>query len=109
MNWFAVPPRVRDGHVRDETTQAAYLAELVDLYAAHGVHGCFVFTFAMPDFPHRPEDPEHDLDMAGFGVVKVTADGWERKAAFHELARRYATHGESSSSSPSSDRRTDVI
>ena len=91
MNWFAVPPRVRDGHVRDETTQAAYLAELVDLYAAHGVHGCFVFTFAMPDFPHHA-DPRQDLDMAGFGVVKVSPEDpsrWEPKEAFHEVARRY--------------------
>jgi hypothetical protein len=91
VNWFAVPPRVRDGHVRDETTQAAYLAELVDLYAAHGVHGCFVFTFAMPDFPHHA-DPRQDLDMAGFGVVKVSPEDpsrWEPKEAFHEVARRY--------------------
>ena len=47
----------------------------------------------MPDFPHRPDDPEQDLDMAGFGVVKVAPGEparWDRKAAFHELARLYA-------------------
>ena len=69
-------------------------------------------TYAMPDFPHRVDDPEHDLDMAGFGVVKVAADDpsrWERKAAFYELARLYATQGASSRSSPSTERRTDVI
>jgi hypothetical protein len=64
VNWFAVPPHVKDGHVRDERTQAAYLSELIDLYAARGVHGCFVFTFVMRDFPHRP-DSRHALDMAG--------------------------------------------
>jgi hypothetical protein len=54
------------------------------------VHGCFVFTFVMPDFPHHP-DPRHDLDMAGFGVVKALPDGrWEPKQAFAEVARRYA-------------------
>ncbi|WP_188194167.1 hypothetical protein [Nonomuraea sp. SYSU D8015] len=93
VQWFADEPRVKDGHVRDEHTQAAYLGELIDLYAAHGVHGCFVFTFAMPDFPHHP-DPRHDLDMAGFGVVKAPADdiwAWEPKEAFHEVARRYAS------------------
>jgi hypothetical protein len=92
VNWFADPPRVKDGYVRDERTQAAYLGDLIDLYATRGVHGCFVFTFAMPDFPHRA-DPRHDLDMAGFGVVKVSPDDpsrWEPKEAFHEVARRYA-------------------
>ncbi|MFB4318685.1 hypothetical protein [Actinomadura sp. 21ATH] len=90
VNWFADPPRVKDGHVRNERTQAGYLGELLDVYAAEGVHGAFVFTFSMPDFPHHP-DPRHDLDMAGFGVVKQAADapGWEPKEAFHEVARRY--------------------
>jgi hypothetical protein len=91
VNWFAQPPRVHDGQVRDEGVQAAYLGELIDLYADAGVHGCFVFTFAMPDFPHHP-DPAHDLDMAGFGVVKALPDGprqWAPKQAFGEVARRY--------------------
>ncbi|MFV2178855.1 hypothetical protein ACFHW2_41565 [Actinomadura sp. LOL_016] len=90
VNWFADPPRVKDGHVRDEHTQADYLAELIDLYTAEGVHGAFVFTFSMPDFPHHP-DPRHDLDMAGFGVVRQASDApdWEPKEAFHEVARRY--------------------
>jgi hypothetical protein len=93
VNWFSDQPHVRDGHLRDEGTQAAYLTELIDLYAAHGVHGCFVFTFAMPDFPHHPDDPRQDLDMAGFGVVKVHPGdvwSWEPKAAFHAVAQRYA-------------------
>ncbi|MFD0855672.1 hypothetical protein ACFQ07_25750, partial [Actinomadura adrarensis] len=93
VQWLAEQPRVKDGHVRDEQTQATYLGELIELYAAQGVHGCFVFTFAMPDFPHDP-DPRHDLDMAGFGVVKAPAGApwtWEPKEAFHEVARRYAS------------------
>jgi hypothetical protein len=91
VNWFAVPPRVRAGHVRDEGVQAAYLAELLDLYADAGVHGCFVFTYVMPDFPHHA-DPRQDLDMAGFGLMRVTpeAPGGVRKRAFAEVARRYA-------------------
>jgi hypothetical protein len=94
VKWFSDKPHVKDGHVRDEGTQAAYLTELIDLYAAHGVHGCFVYTFAMPDFPHHPGDPRQDLDMAGFGVVSVRPDDmwtWDPKQAFHKVADRYAT------------------
>ncbi|GAB2727108.1 hypothetical protein [Nocardia thraciensis] len=53
------------------------------------MHGCFVFTFAMPDFPHH-DDPHLDLDKAGFGIVAVTGDGARNpKKAYHEVARRY--------------------
>ncbi|MBV1939039.1 hypothetical protein KUF83_21130 [Streptomyces sp. BV286] len=89
VNWFADPPRIRGLHPRDETVQARYLGELIDQYDAEGVHGCFVFTFAMPDFPHH-DDPRADLDKAGFGVVAVAGDGTTRpKEAFHAVARRY--------------------
>jgi hypothetical protein len=89
VNWFATPPRIRGDHPRDEAVQARYLGELIDQYDAEGVHGCFVFTFAMPDFPHH-DDPQLDLDKAGFGVVATTEDGTSRpKEAFHEVARRY--------------------
>ncbi|WP_240929719.1 hypothetical protein [Streptomyces coryli] len=92
VNWFREPPRVREGHVRDEGTQAGYLGELIGLYEAAGVDGCFVYTFWSPEFTHDPLDPRRDLDMAGFGVVKIPAEGggWERKQAFEEVARRYA-------------------
>ncbi|WP_407564584.1 hypothetical protein [Streptomyces sp. 184] len=96
VQWFAEKPRVREGHVRDEGTQAAYLTELIDLYAERGVHGCFVYTFAMRDFPHSPDDPRHDLDMAGFGVVRF-AEGetkaWEKKEAYEAVAGRYGGIG----------------
>ncbi|WP_282703183.1 hypothetical protein [Streptomyces sp. CC219B] len=89
VNWFATPPRIRGDHPRDEAVQARYLGELIDQYDAEGVHGCFVFTFTMPGFPHH-DDPRLDLDKAGFGVVAVTGDGACRpKEAFHEVARRY--------------------
>jgi hypothetical protein len=89
VNWFAAYPHIRGDHPRDEAVQARYLGELIDQYDAGGVHGCFVFTFAMPDFHHH-NDPQMDLDKAGFGVVAVTEDGTSRpKEAFHEVARRY--------------------
>lgn len=89
VNWFAAPPRIRGDHPRDEAVQARYLGELIDQYEAEGVHGCFVFTYAMPDFP-RHDDPRLDLDRAGFGVMAVSDDGVRSpKVAFHEVARRY--------------------
>ncbi len=94
VNWFADPPRVRDGHVRDESTQAAYVGELIDLYAASGVEGCFVFTFVMPDFPHH-EDPSRDLDIGGFGIVAVPAgdaSDWRPKEGYRAVADGYRRH-----------------
>ena len=91
VNWFASPPRVKDGFSRDEGTQAKYLEELITLYSGRGVHGCFVYTFSMADFPHN-SDPQLDLDMAGFGVVKIPADDltqWEPKSSFATVARLY--------------------
>lgn len=92
VKWLGAQPSIRPGHVRDEEVQAAYLTELAGVYERAGLHGAFAFTFLLADFPHRPDDPEHDLDMAGFGVVKAApgdASSWERKAAFHALARIY--------------------
>ena len=93
VNWFAATPHIRGDHPRDETVQARYLSELIDQYNAEGVHGCFVFTFVMPDFPHR-DDPRLDLDKAGFGIVAVCeTTGRRPKAAFHAVAQRYGdTH-----------------
>lgn len=89
VDWFADPPRIRGDHPRDESVQARYLGELLELYDAEDIHGCFVFIFAMPDFPRR-DDPGLDLDKAGFGVMAVTDDGgYQRKEAFAEVARHY--------------------
>jgi hypothetical protein len=93
VNWFADPPRLRRGTARNEAVQAGYLDALLGLYRERGVHGAFVFTFAMPGFPHSG-DPVYDLDAAGFGVVRTAGDdpsSWEPKEAFHTVARRYRT------------------
>ncbi|ADB35869.1 conserved hypothetical protein [Kribbella flavida DSM 17836] len=93
VNWFATPPRIKDGYRRDEATQAAYLEDLIGVYSRTGVHGCFVYTFSMADFPHW-SDPLFDLDMAGFGVVRIPAGDpatWEPKQAFATVARLYAS------------------
>lgn len=88
-----LPARLTGSHVRDEREQAAYLVELLDLFADVGVDGAFANTFARYDLPHRA-DPDEDYDMASFGVVKVleAAAGdvpWEPKAAFTALAAAY--------------------
>jgi hypothetical protein len=95
VDWLADPPRIRGEHPRDEAVQARYLTELIDLYDTEGVHGCFVFTFAMPDFPHKG-DPGLDLDKAGFGLLAVSEDGTRRrKAAFNAVADRFRSRGPS--------------
>jgi hypothetical protein len=75
--------------------QARYLGDLIDLYAASGVAGCFAFTFAMRAYP-RSADPRQDLDRAGFGLVAFAEDGspWVPKEAFHAVAQRYRAAAE---------------
>ena len=90
------PLRPDGEYARDEGGQAGYLRELLEVFEAEGVDSAFVFTFALHDYPHRPEgDPRDDLDLASYGIVKVLEDGhgqtysdmaWEPKAAFRLLA-----------------------
>ncbi|MCK7627807.1 hypothetical protein MUU72_32755 [Streptomyces sp. RS10V-4] len=93
------PLRLDGTHVRDEAGQAAYLRELLEAFDAGGIDSAFVFTFALYDFPHRPDgDPRDDLDLASYGIVKVLEDRtgtsypglpWEPKAAFTTVADHY--------------------
>jgi hypothetical protein len=83
--------RVKDGYVRDEDEQAAYLREVLEIFEAEGVDGAFVYLFALNNYPHRPDEPSRDLDMASPGIVKVYDDlHWEPKAAFGAVAEVYA-------------------
>ena len=84
---------------RDEAGQAAYLSELLEIFEAEGVDGAFVFLFALPGYPHRPDGhPRDDLDRAGLGIVTLLEGRsgqtypdmeWEPKAAFAAVAQRY--------------------
>lgn len=95
------PARLDGAYVRDEAGQAAYIRELIEVFDAEGVDAAFVFTFALYDFPHRPDgDPRLDLDLAGYGIVKVldgrTGDTypglpWEPKEAFAAVAGSYVS------------------
>lgn len=85
------PQRLNGEYERDEEGQAAHIQELLEVFDAEGVDSAFLFTFALYNFPHRPEgDPRDDLDLASYGIVKVFEDGrQEPKAAFTALARHY--------------------
>jgi hypothetical protein len=94
MGWDIVdhdadPPRIPGDHVRDEEEPARYLRRLIGAFDQEGVDTAFWFTFASYHSPYHP-DPHLDLDMAGFGVCKVMADGrLEPKRAFHTMAELY--------------------
>ncbi|NML39198.1 hypothetical protein HHL17_18505 [Chitinophaga sp. G-6-1-13] len=98
IDWANARPRkIKGNHIRDEGEQAAHIKELFDIFAAEKVDAVFLCTFAQYNLPHRQE-PEHDLDMASYGIVKVyeeesgqTYPGlpWEPKVAFHTLATCY--------------------
>lgn len=93
------PARLNGVYERDEAGQAAYLSELLEIFETEGVDSAFVFLFALPGYPHRPDgDPRDDLDRAGLGIVKLLEGRrgqtypdmeWEPKAAFAAVAQRY--------------------
>jgi hypothetical protein len=93
------PVRLDGQYVRDESGQADYLRELLEIFDTEGVDAAFVFLFALCNFPHRPDgDPRLDLDMASLGIVKMLEDrtgdtypslDWEPKAAFTAVAESY--------------------
>ena len=94
----ARPPRLTREVVRDEQVQADYLREVLTILDEEGVDGGFWFTFASYGNPFHA-DPQHDLDCASFGVVKILdgANGttypdmpWEPKLSFTALAEYYA-------------------
>ena len=71
----SAPVRLNGDYVRDEEGQARCLRELLEVFEAEGADSTFVFTFALQDFPHRPDgDPREDLDLASYGIVKVLED-----------------------------------
>jgi hypothetical protein len=98
INWKSTPPTVKPNIVRDEETQARYLTEMVSIYKRNNVTGAFAFAFSEPSNPYS-EKPEHDLDVASFGVVKITSnpdtytnklEAWEPKRGFSALAESYS-------------------
>ncbi len=103
MGWYSVdytkePAEIKGDLVRDERTQAEYLAEVLDVYASMNLYGALVYSFVSPDSPHSP-NARYDLDMASYSVTKPIrkdfldpAAGWrwEPKEAFHAVAQHFA-------------------
>lgn len=96
----ADPPQLDGDYTRSEQEQVTYLRDLLAVFDDEGVDSAFWFTFAAFDAPHRPDDPRRDLDMAGYGTVKMLAGEhgtaypdlrWEPKKVFHALAAAYAS------------------
>jgi sugar phosphate isomerase/epimerase len=95
MGWAIVddkadPPTISGDHARDEQEQVRYLRELLAIFEEIGVDTALWFTFASFNAPYSP-DPRHDLDLAAYGVVKVTDEGLVPKAVFGALAEAYSS------------------
>jgi hypothetical protein len=86
-------PRVVQELARDEAEQVRYLTESLTVFESAGVDSAFWFTFAGYTRPHRA-DPQHDLDLGSYGVVKMIDDvRWTPKQVFHAMAASYSGLG----------------
>ena len=97
VNWEKSPPQLKREFIRDETAQAIYLLELLEIFEEAKIEGAFVFTFVSPSYPHE-QNPLYDLDMASYSLVKTYIDQkgdtykdmpWEPKESFFKLADFY--------------------
>ncbi|MEO7049040.1 MAG: hypothetical protein ABI091_27295 [Ferruginibacter sp.] len=90
-------PYIKGNHVRDESVQAGYIIEVLDLLQTEKIYGAFVYTFVNPG--HKPNpDPHYDLDMASYAIVKPldpTDENsykglpWIPKESFYGLGKYY--------------------
>lgn len=81
------PPVIKGSYERDEEEQVEYLLELVEEFDRIELAAAFWFSFAGFTLLHRPDDPEHDLDLSSYGLVAVGDDGqWQPKQVFGALA-----------------------
>ncbi|MCZ8522983.1 MULTISPECIES: hypothetical protein [Paenibacillus] len=90
--------RLKDSYERDEAEQSQYFNDSVNVFEEAGVDTAFWCTFACHNLPYS-EDPNHDYDIASYGIVRVLQEGrgatypdmpWEPKEVFYTIAARYA-------------------
>jgi hypothetical protein len=87
VNRTVDPPAVDGAFERREEEQVEYLFELVEEFDRIELAAAFWFSFAGFALPHRPDDPEHDLDLSSYGLVAVDDDGhWAPKPVFAALS-----------------------
>lgn len=94
IDWKASGPEIKPGFIRDENVQARYIEKMVRLFEAEQVTGVFPYVFGHPKMLYSKEY-RFDLDMASYGIVRYPGNNgkpWEKKAAFHTLARLYRTN-----------------
>ncbi|MGW7683149.1 hypothetical protein ACWGID_20615 [Kribbella sp. NPDC054772] len=87
VNRSVDPPALNGAYERREEEQVEYLYGLVEEFDRIELAAAFWFSYAGFGLPHRPDDPEHDLDLSSYGLVAVGDDG-ERtpKRVFGALA-----------------------
>ena len=90
-------PTIKGNYLRDESVQANYIIDLLNIFKNEKVYAAFVFTFINPMYKHS-SDPKFDLDMASYGIVKPVNNesdsaykglGWTPKKAFYSLSDYY--------------------
>lgn len=103
VDYDASVPQIPPGTVRDESVQARYLDDLLDLYETEEIDGAFVWTFIESETYPSP-DPRFDFDMAGFAIVTCTdpatdpkayarTGNWTPKQSFDVIARHFGGTG----------------
>jgi hypothetical protein len=97
LDYEKTPLQLKGAYVRDEAEQARELTEVLTIFDEAGVDGAFIMTFVDPLHPYR-EDPQYDLDMASYGLVKSYENqrgttypemAWEPKEAFKAVSDFY--------------------
>jgi hypothetical protein len=96
VSWHDGKATLKRGLVRDEQVQAKYLKDQLNIFNDQKLTGAFAYTFINSTYTHS-DNPENDLDMASYGIVKPIAAeqqqvaiSWKPKAAFTALAKYYS-------------------
>ncbi|MFN8256048.1 MAG: hypothetical protein U0W24_10195 [Bacteroidales bacterium] len=89
LDYSKRPPVFKEKCIRDETVQAEYITELLDIYNREKVTGAFIFDFYSQRYVYN-ENPEKDLDMASYAITKSTGENtWEPKESFRKVAEYF--------------------
>jgi hypothetical protein len=98
VDWYNAKPKLNKIYKRDENVQSNYIIDLLNTYTQENVYAAFVYTFVARKARYNV-NPEFDLDMANFSVIKILPDEsnntnipylWERKKSFYELSKFYS-------------------